>query len=235
MSNQIVSSLYGKIQDRKNSGYTYLGTPVYNVSQNDLKKLSDISKNYGFPVEWLANLINHETAGTWNPAITNSIGATGLIQFIPSTADSLGTSTDKLRKMTFGQQLDYVDKYLLKVFKNKKLLLENGNVKPFMTQGDLFMMIFYPAAIGNPEYVFPANVRAANSVSNPKEYTQKALKNAVFGLDEAPFSLEEYLRKYATVSPSFIKSKKRWWILPVGIIIFGSGLIAAYWYIKNKK
>jgi hypothetical protein len=208
---------------------------VYNVSISDLKKMQNIAVKYGFPVEWLANLINHESAGTFNPEITNSIGATGLIQFMPNTAQGLGTTTDKLRKMTFAQQLDFVDQYLYNTFKNKKLLDENGRVKSTMNQGDLFMSIFYPAAVGNPNYIFPSNVQSANSVSTPKEYTEKALKNAVFSLDVAPFSLAEYLEKYKVVSPSFTKSGKRWWILPIGIFIFGSALIYGYWYIKHKK
>jgi len=235
MANQILNSLYEKIQDKRKSGYTYKGTPVYNVSTADVKKLAEISSKYGFPVEWLANLINHESAGTWNPSITNNIGATGLIQFMPNTADSLGTSTSSLRQMTFSKQLEYVDKYLYKTFNNKDLISSNGKVKPSITQGDLFMTIFYPAAVGNPDYNFPSNVQSANSVSNPKEYTQKALKNAVFGLDEAPFSLTEYLKKYSSVTPSFVKSGKRWWILPTTIFIFGSALIATVWYFKTKS
>ena len=235
MANQRLTYLYEKIQDKRKSGDTYRGTPVYNVSMSDLKKLQNVSDKYGFPVEWLANLINHETAGTYNPAITNSIGATGLIQFLPSTASTYGTTTEKLRKMSFSQQLDYVEKYLDKGLKSKDLLDENGKVKPTFNQGDLFMLIFYPVSVGNPNYVFPSNVQAANSVSTPKEYTQKALRNAPFSLDLAPFSLQEYIQKYGQAATSLIKSNKKWWLLPLSILIFGSALITIIWYVKKKK
>lgn len=235
MANQRLSYLYERIQNKRKNGDTYRGTPVYNVSMSDLKKLQNIADKYGFPVEWLANLINHETAGTFNPAITNSIGATGLIQFIPSTATGLGTSTDKLRQMSFSQQLDYVDKYLYNGLNRKGLLQQNGKVSSTFTQGDLFMLIFYPVSVGNPNYVFPSNVQAANSVSTPREYTQKALKNAPFSLDIAPFSIQEYIDKYGQVVSSFVKSNKKWWVVPLSILIFGSALITIVWYIKKKK
>ena len=41
--------------------------------------------------------------------------AMGLIQFIPSTAKGLGTSTEALAKMSALQQLDYVEKYLMDI------------------------------------------------------------------------------------------------------------------------
>lgn len=235
MENQIIDSLYDKIQGKVRSGYKYQGTPAYNIAKSDLKKMQSITDKYGFPFEWLANLINHETAGTFNPSITNNIGATGLIQFLPSTARSYDTTTDKLRQMTFAQQLDYVDKYIHKGLSRKDLFDEKGKVKLSFNQGDLFMLIFYPAAVGKPNFVFPSNVQAANSVSTPREYTQKALSQAPFGLDIAPFSLQEYMEKYGQAATSFVKSNKKWWLLPIGIIIFGSVMITTVWYIKKKK
>lgn len=38
-------------------------------------------------------------------------GAIGLIQFMPSTAKGLGTSTSALKQMTAVDQLAYVEKY----------------------------------------------------------------------------------------------------------------------------
>lgn len=47
-----------------------------------------------------------------NPqAVNASTGATGLIQFMPRTARSLGTTTEELRGMTAAQQMQYVEKY----------------------------------------------------------------------------------------------------------------------------
>lgn len=47
-----------------------------------------------------------------NPqAVNPTTGATGLIQFMPRTARSLGTTTEELRGMTAAQQMKYVEKY----------------------------------------------------------------------------------------------------------------------------
>ena len=82
-----------------------------------------------------------ESAGTFSPSIKNAAGsgATGLIQFMPKTARGLGTTTDKLAKMSSVEQLDYVEKYF----------------KPYAgkckTLSDVYMAILWPAAIGKPE------------------------------------------------------------------------------------
>lgn len=235
MASKALDKIYGIIQDRVKSGYDYRGTKVYNVSMSDLRKMQNISDKYGFPVEWLANLINHESAGTWNPNITNSIGATGLIQFMPNTAEGLGTTTSNLRNMTFSQQLDYVDSYLFQAFNNRGVLSSNGKVSNTFAQSDLFMLIFYPKSVGQPDYIFPDNVQRANGVATPKQYTQKALKNAFFDLSEAPFTLQEYLDKYRVLSSSFTSGSKRWWVLPSLIIIFGSTIVFSVWYWQKRK
>ena len=65
-------------------------------------------------------------------------GAVGLIQFMPSTAKSLGTTTDALSQLTAEAQLDFVQKY----FQPKQGRL--------LSIEDTYMAILYPAAIGQP-------------------------------------------------------------------------------------
>ena len=86
-----------------------------------------------------------ETGRTLSPSIRNSIGATGLIQFIPSTARGLGTTTDALAQMTRVEQMDYVLKYF-----------KAGPVRKIAapTLEDLYMQILWPRAVGKPlDYV----------------------------------------------------------------------------------
>jgi len=82
-----------------------------------------------------------ETGEKFSANVTNMAGsgATGLIQFMPSTARSLGTTTAKLAAMTAEDQLNFVHKYF----------------KPFRgrlhTLADLYMAILWPAGVGKPE------------------------------------------------------------------------------------
>lgn len=194
--NTLETKLKDFIQAKKKKGHSYLGYKVYDVSSADVKKLSDIGKKYGIPLEWLANLINHESAATWNPAIKNGIGATGLIQFLASTAKGYGTTTDALQKMTFSQQLDYVDQYLDKGTKSYR---KNGKIKTSYTQTDLFMTIFYPAAVGKPSYQFPAKVSKANGgIQKPEDYANKACAEgkAPFPPSVVPHDLASYVKKF---------------------------------------
>ncbi len=79
-----------------------------------------------------------ETGATFDPAVPNAAGsgAVGLIQFMPSTAKALGTSTAALKLMTALAQLDFVESY----FKPKAGTLHSIE--------DIYMAILYPAAIG---------------------------------------------------------------------------------------
>ena len=87
---------------------------AYPKSAPIVDEIVALAKKLGVPDPgWLANLINFESGRTFDPSIVNHIGATGLIQFIPSTAKSLGTTTEALAKMTPKEQMVYVEKYLL--------------------------------------------------------------------------------------------------------------------------
>jgi hypothetical protein len=87
-------------------------------------------------VEYLTASIGGIESG-FDPAATNAVsGATGLIQFMPKTASTLGTTTDALRAMSATDQLEYVRKY----FKDRKL-----------APRDVYPAIFYPIAIGKSD------------------------------------------------------------------------------------
>ena len=234
---QSLDTLYNYIQNKRSSGHSYNGIPVYDVTKSDLAKLGQIADKYGIPVEWLANLINHESAGTFNPAIQNrTTRATGLIQFMPRTAagSPYNTTTDYLKTLNFSQQLDYVDMYLGKNL--RKVLDETGKVKPTFNQTDLFMTIFYPVAVGNPTYPFPTNVQNANGgIKTPMDYTQKALRNPPFSLEQYPSNLSDFLKKYGSSSGGFVTKERKWWVVPTIVVTFGVATIMIVYLYKKRK
>lgn len=72
-------------------------------------------------------------------------GATGLIQFMPSTAKGLGTSVEDLGKMTALEQMKYVEMYLERALSGKTPQGEK------FSSSDLYASVFWPAAIGKSE------------------------------------------------------------------------------------
>jgi len=85
-----------------------------------------------------------ESGRSFSPSKMNMAGsgATGLIQFMPSTARSMGTTTAALSAMTAEKQLDWVEKYFAP-FKGRLNDL-----------GDLYMAILWPKGVGKPmDYV----------------------------------------------------------------------------------
>lgn len=103
-------------------------------------KVIDIASRLGVSPDYLMACMAFETGETFDPAIKNAAGsgATGLIQFMPTTARALGTTVEALAGMTALAQLDYVEKYFIPY---------RGRLK---TLEDVYMAILYPAAIGKP-------------------------------------------------------------------------------------
>jgi len=100
-------------------------------------KVIGISAGLGVDPSDLMAVMAFESARTFSPSVKNEIsGAVGLIQFMPKTAKSLGTSSSALAAMTAVQQLDFVEKY----FKSFSAKL-NGIY-------DLYACVLWPRAIG---------------------------------------------------------------------------------------
>lgn len=111
-------------------------------NKNELcKKVIQIASALQIMPSWLMIVMYFESR--LNPkAVNSNTGATGLIQFMPTTAKNLGTTVEELKEMTNVQQLDYVYKYL-KPYKGKIDSLT-----------DLYLCIFYPYAVSRPnEYI----------------------------------------------------------------------------------
>lgn len=91
--------------------------------------------------DYLMACIAWESGETFRSDIKNAAGsgATGLIQFMPTTARALGTTVQELARMTPEDQLNYVYKYF----------------RPFAGRlnnlGDVYMAILWPKAVGKPD------------------------------------------------------------------------------------
>lgn len=92
-------------------------------------------------INLLMTCMAFESGTSFSPSVRNGAGsgAVGLIQFMPSTALSLGTSTEKLEKMTAEGQLYYVMKYFSPYARN------------IHTLGDMYMAILMPKYVSAPQ------------------------------------------------------------------------------------
>lgn len=90
---------------------------------------------------WVMSCMAFESGGTFAPDVRNAAGsgATGLIQFMPTTAQDLGTDTHTLSLMTAEEQLDYVERYFEPYARKIKSL------------SDMYMAILLPKYIGHSD------------------------------------------------------------------------------------
>ena len=101
-------------------------------------KNSQIAKDLGLNPDWLMTVYFAESK--CNPgAYNSSSGASGIIQFLRSTAQSLGTTIEAIRASNGTKQLDWVYKYYLPY---------KGKIKNIY---DCYFAVFYPKAIGKAD------------------------------------------------------------------------------------
>jgi hypothetical protein len=111
------------------------------VSQDFRYRVVDIAIDLNIPVDFLMACMAFESGRSFRADKKNlaGSGAVGLIQFMPSTALALGTTTKDLALMSSEDQLFYVHKYF-KPYRNK-----------LKTIDDVYMAILWPRAIGEPD------------------------------------------------------------------------------------
>lgn len=111
------------------------------VSPTFRERIRWIGQDLSVNPDYLMACIAWESGEKFTSTVKNMAGsgAVGLIQFMPTTAASLGTTTDALSQLTPEDQLNYVYKY----FKPFKGRLNN--------LGDVYMAILWPKAVGQPD------------------------------------------------------------------------------------
>lgn len=110
------------------------------VSQEFRAKVREISNNLNLDPNWLMAVMAFETGRAFKSYTRNPrSSATGLIQFIESTARGMGTSTAALAQMSEIEQLDWVEKYF-QPYKNQ-----------IRNIGDAYMAVFMPKGVGKPD------------------------------------------------------------------------------------
>jgi len=122
-----------------------------------------LAKKYNIDAGDLLGLMQSES--NLNPQARNPSGATGLIQFMPTTARALGTSTDAIYRMNRTQQLSLVDKFF-----------EMNKLPSGATAGQLYASVFLPAYTRKADNFVVARANGPNDAGKvqPAWYNQNA-------------------------------------------------------------
>lgn len=152
------------------------------------KKLQEVAKRLKVKPSDLLGIMKHES-GLKASAVNPYTRATGLIQFMPSTAKRMGTSVEALKNMSAIEQLDYVEKFYKPIA---------GKAKDI---GDLYMFTFLPAVVGKPDNYVIGSKGSGKSIYG---LSQDALyrQNAVFDKDKKGYytvgDVKARIAKYST-------------------------------------
>ncbi len=214
------------------NGNTYPISPYkynINIQQSPLTEARKIRMNY--------EKIN-ESVEVWCPQTKNKTWIArrnGYITITGNTAPDFNTTVVLLRAMTFKNQMVYVKKYLYRGFISKKIITkDNVKVPETFTFLDLCMTVFYPPAIGKPDYVMPASVVGSNpSVHTAQDYVDAVFKQKfmqdIYEIATAPITIASNI-----ISSAFVKKNFAMLIGASMLIMAGIGGIIML-TIKNKK
>jgi len=119
-STDLYKNIAGKIKDytpdflKGEDGESKYSPTDYKQDKEFEIELNRVSEKFGIDPKDLLAVMQGESG--LNPQARNPHGgATGLIQFMPATAKSLGTTTDELYGMSRAEQMKYVEKFFDKV------------------------------------------------------------------------------------------------------------------------
>lgn len=175
---------------------------AYKVTTEFAAKLIEIADKLGIDPNWLMwvmwfesklnpQAVNYQKGDSTDPTNRCKYRATGLIQFMPSTAVSLGTTNSDLLRMTAVQQLDYVYRYL----------------KPYAgrmySMIDVYFAVFFPAAINKPdEYVLQTAKLSASAIASQNSGLDLNKDSQITRLEviqkvtaEVPYEFQEIMKK----------------------------------------
>jgi hypothetical protein len=187
-------------------------------------KVKEIAPRVGLDPNWLMAIIYFETAGTFSPTKTNSLGYVGLIQFGSDTIKTLGTTKEALKSMSAVEQLDYVEKYFD---------LYKGKYKSYV---DAYFAVFFPLAIGKPDdWVIQGGGLTAQQIydANPAFRNVKDGKLRVW---EVKKTMLERLPSQWLKDGSFslvLKAYKNY--IAVGILSIVAGLTLYYYFYDRRS
>jgi hypothetical protein len=131
----------GMTQSESSPSSAFQLPPQVASDQEFIDQVFLVSERLGVNPNDMLAIMHFETGGTFDPAQRNAAGsgATGLIQFMPSTAEGLGTTTEALANMSRVEQMSWVERYF----------------QPYAGRmndiGDMYMAVLWPAAVGQPD------------------------------------------------------------------------------------
>jgi hypothetical protein len=188
-----------------------------------VNKVNEIAPRIGVNPNWLMAIMYFESAGSFSPSITNSLGYVGLIQFGASARKTLGVTKEQLKAMNAVEQLNYVEKYF-NLYKGK-----------YKTYIDTYFAVFFPLAIGKPDdWVIQGGGLTAKQIydANPAFRNVKDGKLRVW---EVKKTMLEKLPSQWLQDGSFslaVKAYKNY--IAVGILSILAGLTLYYYYGRSS-
>lgn len=123
------------VEQRTVAGYA----GIEQLGPDGIRALSDVADSLGINPDWLGAVMKFES-GFVKDVKNKFSGATGYIQFMPSTAGKLGTTTTQIAAMSPSEQIRGPVYQYLVGFKGRMKSLE-----------DTYLAVFFPAAMGKDD------------------------------------------------------------------------------------
>lgn len=117
-------------------------TTYRNLTEQKIQAFTAAAARIGCNPLHLMAVVSFETGRTFSETARNPhSSASGLIQFMAATAKNLGTDIQRVRAMSFSDQLELTIRYFAKVLPQNRSAIGLA---------DLYMAVLWPRAVGKP-------------------------------------------------------------------------------------
>ena len=193
---------------------------IRNAFVIEVQKIADDLGFYN--ADWLMLVFRAESNVTPQAVNPNS-NATGLIQFLPSTARDLGTTVENLKKLNALQQLPYVREYLRRAIKIKSVP---------KSAYDLYFLVHYPKAFqkSNETVLYSSDTTAYKN--NPLDYNKNGdvtvAEVKAFLNKFVPVGYDYLLLESAKKQDSIIENVPNYVLIIILSLLFGSAVFLGW-------
>jgi hypothetical protein len=190
------------------------------LTPQEILKVVEVSAKLEINPNWLLAVIYFETAKSFSPSKTNTIGSVGLIQF---TKDKAGVAYKTINgkqynlsdigKMDFTQQMDLVHEYFKEVRRTS-----GKSLKSFI---DVYLAVFFPLALNqSPSFILQTKSLTSSLIAKQNPIFDRNKDGQITKSEIENFFKDYFIKNGFDFENEINKKQVLKWFFPLAVFFY---------------